>query len=489
MAAALSALASCKDEQAPSTPTPSLSSSLSETTRPISDPSSLTLHMLRRFTFGPTAAELAQAGEEGLGTWFEGQLSQVQPDYVDVGSRLNELETLEMTPEGLLELEEPGQIARELIASTVIHQVFSPYQVHELMVDFWSNHFNIYGLEPPQLYLKLADDGAIREHALGRFPDLLEASAHSPAMLVYLDNAQSRAPNPNENYGRELLELHSLGVEGGYTHQDVATAARAFTGWSVVGLRDRQPDIGAFTYRSDWHDEGPKIFMGHQLPGGKADGDQILQILAEHPSTARHISWKLCQRFIQADPPDSIVEACAQTYLENDGDIPSMLRTIVYSEEFAASAGRKFKRPLDFLISAIRTTGADGDLGRILQYFLRTLGQVPHSWPTPDGFPENREAWNNTNQMLNRWSFALALAFGEGFLGVELTEMNQVDTPPETLVANVSQHLLGEDLSREAERIIVDFIASFGPAYRSIDLPFASIVTAMILASPYFQVR
>ena len=491
MAAGLSALASCTSDQPTANPdSPSPTTPPTQYAWPIASMASLTLHTLRRFTFGPSAAELAQATEEGLEAWFEEQLTRVQLEDDAVRSRLEDIETLEMTPEELYELDDPGQVARELIASTIIHQVFSPHQVHEVMVDFWTNHFNIYALEPPQLFLKHADDGAIREHALGRFPDLLEASAHSPAMLVYLDNAQSQTPQPNENYGRELLELHSLGVDGGYTHDDVYAAARAFTGWSVVGLRDRQPDVGAFVYRPEWHDDGPKVFLGQPLPGGKADGDQILQIVAEHPSTARYISWKLCQRFIQTNPPESIVEACAQAYLENDGDIPSMLRTIVFSDEFAASAGMKFKRPLDFLVSAIRTTGADGDLTRILQYFLRALGQEPHSWPTPDGFPDDAGSWNNTNQMLNRWSFALSLAFGEGFsLGADLTDMGQDSASLETLVENVSQHLLGEALPREAGQIIVDLLERLEPALQSNDIPRTLIVTAMILASPFFQVR
>ena len=227
-----------------------------------------------------------------------------------------------MSPGELRDLQENGRVARELGASSIVRQIFSPYQLYEVMVDFWTNHFNIYAYSPPELFLKGKDDrGVIRANALGSFPEMLAASAHSPAMLVYLDNAQSRQPSPNENYARELLELHTLGVDGGYTYADIQAVARAFTGWSVEPLRRGANQAGDFAYLANWHDPEPKFALGQELPGGKGDGDRVIEILAEHPSTARFIATKLSQRFVSDTPPDTLISRVAGTYEQTSGDI------------------------------------------------------------------------------------------------------------------------------------------------------------------------
>jgi uncharacterized protein (DUF1800 family) len=444
------------------------------------DQEGMILHTLRRLTFGPAAEALQAANRVGLEVWLDEQLAADPSDAPDVEDRLAEFETLKMSPGELRDLQENGRVARELGASSVVRQIYSPSQLFEVMVDFWTNHFNIFAYSPPELYLKGKDDReVIRTHALGKFPEMLAASAHSPAMLVYLDNAHSRQPSPNENYARELLELHTLGVDG--------SVARAFTGWSVDRFRR---GTGQFVYLPDWHDPDPKTALGEALPGGKGDGDRVLELLAEHPSTARFIASKLSQRFVSDTPPESLIGRVAETYTQTGGDIPSMLRTITYSDEFAASAGLKLKRPLDFVVSAIRVTGAEGRLDRVLRFFLRALGQVPFGWPAPDGYPDYAFAWTNTNQSLYRWNLALLIA-SDMLPGISTDLSRQFGgySGISDLVDDLSLALLGSQLPTDARQILIDF----GESIRNEDLPLEidpqSLLTGLILSTPHFQIR
>jgi len=452
------------------------------------DPEGFILHTLRRFTFGPTGPELGAALGVGLEAWLAEQLAADDTDAPNVEDRLAEFETLKMSPGELRDLQENGRVARELGASSIVRQIFSPNQLYEVMVDFWTNHFSIYAYSPPELFLKGKDDReVIRAHALGSFPDMLAASAHSPAMLVYLDNAQSRQPSPNENYARELLELHTLGVDGGYTYADIQAVARAFTGWSVERLRR---GTGDFVYLSDWHESEPKIALGQELPGGKGDGDRVLEILAEHPSTARFIATKLSQRFVSDTPPDSLISRVADTYEQTSGDISAMLRTIITSDEFAASAGLKLKRPLDFVVSAIRVTGADGRLDRVLRFFLQVLGQVPFGWPAPDGYPDYASAWTNTNQSLYRWNLALMVASGllPG-ISTELSSQFGGYSSIADLVDNLSLTLLGAQLPTDARQILIEFGQSIQDANLLMEIDPPSLLAGLILSTPHFQIR
>ena len=455
---------------------------------PILNQEGLILHTLRRLTFGPTAAELDTATRIGLEAWLEQQLAADSSDPSDVEDRLAKFETLKMSPIELRDLKENGRVARELGASAVVRQIYSSNQLFEVMVDFWTNHFNIFAYSPPELFLKSLDDReVIRAHALGKFPDMLTASAHSPAMLVYLDNAQSRQPSPNENYAREILELHTLGVDGGYTYADIQALARAFTGWSVGGFRR---DTGEFIYLPNWHDTDPKTLLGQELPGGKRDGDRALEILAEHPSTARFVATKLSQRFVSDAPGDSLIDQVAETYAQTDGDVPAMLRTIIYSDSFASSAGLKLKRPLDFAVSAIRVTGADGRLDRILRFFLEALGQVPFGWPAPDGYPDYASAWTNTNQSLYRWNLALMIASGRlPGVSIDLLEQFGGYSSISGLVDDLSQALLGGQLPSEARHILIVFGDSIQDSDLTMEVGPPSLLAGLILASPHFQIR
>ena len=455
------------------------------------DQEGLVLHTLRRLTFGPTAADLATATRIGLEAWLEQQLAADSSDAPQVEKRLAEFQTLSMSPIELRDLQENGRVARELGASALLRQIYSPDQLFEVMVDFWTNHFNIFAYSPPELFLKGIDDReVIRAHALGKFPAMLTASSHSPAMLVYLDNAQSRRPSPNENYAREILELHTLGVDGGYTYADIQALARAFTGWSVGGFRREARQAGHFVYLSNWHDSDSKTVLGQELPGGEGDGDRALEILAEHPSTARFIATKLSQRFVSDAPAKSLIDRVAATYTQTNGDIPAMLRTIIYSDEFAASAGLKLKRPLDFAVSAIRVTGADGRLDRILRFFLEVLGQVPFGWPAPDGYPDYASAWTNTNQSLYRWNLALLIASGR-LPGISTGLSGQFEgyASISGLVDDLSQALLGTVLPVDPRLILIDFGESIQDTDLALELDSPSLLAGLILSTPHFQIR
>ena len=489
----LAALAACNPLGAnpeSSTPLPT-GSTPAPTALPVRDEADLVLHTLRRTTFGPTAQELTDARQLGVEGWIEQQLAPSALDHSDLERRLADFDTLKLSPTELLGLDQNGLVARELIAATLTRQIFNPAQLYEGMVDFWTNHFNIHAFSQPVLFLKGQDDReVIRPHALGKFPDLLRASAQSPAMLVYLDNARSQQPSPNENYARELLELHSLGVDGGYTHTDIEAVARAFTGWTVGTFRRSGEQAGQFVYRPAWHDEYAKTALGQQLPGGKADGDRVLEILAEHPSTARFVATKLCRRFVADAPPGSLVERVADSYLQNSGDIPAMLRTILYSEEFAASAGLKLKRPLDFAVSAIRVTNADGRLDRVFRIYLEALGQIPYGWPGPDGYPDYAAAWTSTSQSLHRWNLALTLTSGllPG-ISTQLPGPAYSASELPNVIDELGQALLGTVLPEQARSILIEFAGS----QQGTDLPggiqLPDLLAGLVLCTPHFQIR
>src|SRR5205809_2243726 len=281
-------------------------------------------------------------------------------------------------------------IVTELQRAALLRAIYSERQLYEVMVDFWENHFSIFANKDDDRYLLTSfDRDTIRPFALARFRDLLGASAHSPAMLYYLDNWRSSVPRPypakgdkpagvdgglNENYARELMELHTMGVDGGYTQQDVQEVARAFTGWSV----EAPQRSGEFTFRPRMHDDGQKVVLGHKVnEGGMKDGEMVVDILAKHSSTARFISTKLVRRFVSDDPPQSLVNRVADVYKQTGGDVREMLRAIFISREFSSSQaiGAKTKTPFEFAVSAIRLlNGATDGSGQLAQMIAR-MGQ------------------------------------------------------------------------------------------------------------------
>jgi uncharacterized protein (DUF1800 family) len=318
-------------------------------------------------------------------------------------------------------------VARDLTEGKLLRAVYSNRQLDEVLTDFWFNHFNVYLDKGADRYLVTAyERDVIRPHVLGKFKDLLEATAKSPAMLFYLDNWQSVGPDTprargrkgglgghpglNENYGRELLELHTLGVDGGYTQADVTAAARCFTGWTIL-----QPERGGeFAFNQRMHDSGEKIFLGVKIPqdGGIADGEKVLDMVARHPATAHFISLKLAMRFVADDPPASLVDRMAETFRKTDGDLRAVTKTMLESREFFSQGAyrAKLKSPLEVVASAVRAVNGEVDYAFPLANQVARLGQPLYRKQEPTGYSNSSREWLNSGGLLARMNFALQLA-------------------------------------------------------------------------------
>ena len=364
------------------------------------------VRLLNRLAYGPRPGDVARVARLGVAAYVEEQLS---PDALAeepvLTWRLGTLADILDPDTGLLFDEDDKRLVAALRQSATLRAVYSRRQLQERMVEFWTNHFNIYAFKGQGPQLKVLDDGeTIRKHSLGKFRDLLGASARSAAMLGYLDNTANRKGVPNENYARELMELHTLGVHGGYTQRDVKEVARCLTGWTVENHWHR----GRFRFDAGTHDNGTKRVLGVTLlaGGGVSDGERVLDIVAAHPATARHLAHKLCLHFL-GDAPQSLVGHMAAVYGQTGGDIKAVLRPLLLSPELLG--GRPIlKRPFDYAVSALRAFNVDTDGGAGVQRHLEVMGQPLFAWPMPDGFPEGTRAW--TGALIPRWNFALALA-------------------------------------------------------------------------------
>jgi uncharacterized protein (DUF1800 family) len=302
-------------------------------------------------------------------------------------------------------------------------------QLQEVMVDFWFNHFNVFsGKGLDDVWIGNYEEGAIRPFALGRFRDLLFATTKHPAMLVYLDNTLSTAPGSpgargkrkglNENFAREVMELHTLGADGGYTQEDVLTLARVFTGWSVNRPDAREFPQYAAVFEGSRHDYSPKVFLGHPLQSrGKAEGEEALDLLARSPATAHHISFKLAQYFVADEPPSALVDRLAARFLETGGDIREVLKLLFAGDEFWDSERQKYKTPYQFVISAVRASGIPLGNVRPLLTAMDQLGMPLYGCLTPDGYKNIEEAWLSPDATTRRVSFATALARGDLAVG------------------------------------------------------------------------
>ena len=320
----------------------------------------------------------------------------------------------------------PQMVVTELQRAALLRAVYSERQLYELMVGFWENHFSIFANKDDDRYLLTSyDRDTIRPFALARFRDLLGATAHSPAMLFYLDNWRSSVARPypatktkpagvdgglNENYARELMELHTLGVDGGYTQKDVQEVARCFSGWTI----QKPNEEGLFLYRPGLHDNGEKIVLGHKIPagGGMADGERVLDILATQPATAHFIATKLARRFISDDPPPSVIDRAAAVFLKTDGSIRETLRAIVTAPEFFSPATyrAKVRSPFEYVAAAMRALNAETDGDRPVLDAIGRMGQPVFGRITPDGYADRADQWLSSGAMVARFNFASALA-------------------------------------------------------------------------------
>lgn len=311
----------------------------------------------------------------------------------------------------LMETAPQQVVAQDLQEAKLYRAIYSRRQLDEMLVDFWFNHFNVFENKgADQVLLTSYERDAIRPYVLNHFKDLLLATAEHPAMLFYLDNWQSRAGKINENYGRELLELHSLGVDGGYTQRDVIEVARCFTGWTI----QRPQQGGEFEFNPRMHDTGEKTVLGVKIPagGGIEDGLKVIDILARHPSTARFISRELAVRFVADNPPRTLVERMAKRFRQTDGDLREVLKTMFKSKEFwdRSAAGAKFKTPLEFVASAVRASGAQVDSALPLAFWVAKMGEPLYRKLEPTGYYWTNSEWINSGALVARMNFAAALA-------------------------------------------------------------------------------
>jgi uncharacterized protein (DUF1800 family) len=439
------------------------------------------VHLLNRAGFGPRPGDVDRVLKIGIARYVEEQLHPQRIDDSAIDRWNSSFDVLGGDPKDARRVykdKQPERILNQLTAYKVMRAVESRRQMHELLVDFWFNHFNVYWWKDDLKYLTMAfEQDAIRPRTLGKFPDLLLATAKHPAMLYYLDNALSSSPNSpprpplelsgiNENYARELMELHTMGVDGGYTQRDVEEVARCFTGWTV------DAETLAFRYDEVMHDAGEKTVLGHSIPHeGYAEGERVLRILIGHPSTARFIATKLVRRFVSDNPPGSLVGRVADVFTRTGGDIREMCRTILTSEEFFDPAvyRTKVKMPLDLVVSSVRALNAEvlvprndafADFVRVLNApdektmqmlnqqrsiaydadrrrkemlqglpadvhayvslaaAMERMGQYVYAVFEPTGDPEDKDFWINSITLVQRLGFALSLAENQ-ILGME----------------------------------------------------------------------
>ncbi|MGQ0712485.1 MAG: DUF1800 domain-containing protein [Gemmatimonadaceae bacterium] len=512
-------------------------------------------HVLNRLAFGPRPGDIERVRSVGVDRWIAMQLQPARIRDTATERIVASLPTLSMSSRDLFERRPPPQIVRrrlgsqmsredsmevrraaqesrrvlaEMQTAKVARAVASERQLEEVLVDFWENHFTVFaGKGPERYFIGSYQRESIRPHALGRFRDLLGAVAKSPAMLFYLDNWQSSVeegrprtadggrtgrsirrgnarrpatPLPsssvrgrrglNENYARELLELHTLGVDGGYTQADIINVARAFTGWTLEQPRRG----GGFVFRPAMHDAGEKTLLGHRLAPqrGIEDGEQVLDIVASHPSTARFIATKLARRFVSDDPPASLVEKAAATFTRTGGDIREVVRTIVTSSEFfsAAAYRAKVKSPFELVVSAMRALNAIPDATPRTAQVVARLGQPLYLHQAPNGWPDRGDAWINTGAILNRINFGLAVA-GGALSGAPPQRWPRyaelASAPRATQVDGVVGAFLGGEASVETRRILE---AGENPLLRECSPACAADTTVMIEdASPPRRTR
>ena len=418
-------------------------------------------HALERLTFGPRPGDTETVARMGLEKWLDAQLHPEKiAESAALTARLDTMATLRLTSDEIADRFQiplqgavqaardegkdaaakqlkqqlkqqagqgngPGVPIRELNEAKILRAVYSERQLEEQLVDFWFNHFNVNAQKGAvRLLLTSYERDAIRPHIWGKFRDLLGATAEHPAMLFYLDNWQSAVPQAqglfakakakqaagiNENYARELLELHTLGVDNGYTQQDIVEVARCFTGWTI--LQPRQG--GDFAFVTRMHDRGEKTVLGLKIAagGGKSDGDRVLDILARRPETAHFISLKLGQRFVADDPPASIVDRMTKTFRDTDGDLRAVVTTMVQSPEFFSEAAfqAKMKTPLEYVASVVRASGAEVRNAAPLAQKIGDLGQPLYRKVEPTGFSTMAAEWVNSGALLQRMNLALDL--------------------------------------------------------------------------------
>lgn len=549
----------------------------------------MALQLLDRVTFGPRSQDLERVREIGLDAYLDEQLHPERIDDSTAEARVATLPTLEMSSEELVEnypapkqeqlknqegrsaertkapappmepgrpatapkpgpMTGPQRVITELAQEELLRAVYSNRQLNEVMVQFWMNHFNIFAFKGADRWLTTSfERDTIRPRAMGKFEDLLVATAKSPAMLFYLDNWLSaspdvypqqrpererrammrpaygpfghsrrspfgvaRPPRPlhqgarqpkgankrglNENYAREVMELHTLGVDGGYTQKDVIEVARCLTGWTI----DRPQKGGGFVFKPQVHDFGKKVVLGHKIKGGHGieDGMEVLHLLARRPATAQFISLKLCRRFVSDDPPPELVGRAAKTFLKSGGDIRAVLKTILTSPEFYSQAAfrSKVKSPLELVASSLRAANGETDASLPLIQMIARMGQPMFQYQAPTGFPDRASTWINPGSLLTRINFGAALAANR-IPGTQVKWVEAAGSPGDTdqgaLLDELALRLTGVALSPKTRTAILAQFEESNPPVKSrpIEPRVVAAMAGLVLAAPEFQRR
>jgi uncharacterized protein (DUF1800 family) len=517
------------------------------------------LHALNRLGFGTRPGQVEQIEKTGLENWIQAQLHPEGISDPVVDARLAQLPALGLSASGLLDQYPPQDIAakrlgmkveeyqkhlqdlakrpggmnslpfkdqneivNEMMEAKMIRAVYSERQLDEQLSDFWFNHFNIFIYkDTDRWYLIPYERDAIRPHVLGKFRDLLEATAKSPAMLYYLDNSSSADPHAfnrlrlhpvrarpgeklpplggrrglNENYGRELMELHTLGVDGGYKQEDVVEVARAFTGWTIVSPRENP----AFYFDERIHDPDPKRVLGKKIKGGGIkDGEQVLDLLVKDQHTARHISLQLAEHFVSDDPPPALVARMAKTFEKTKGDIRAVMTTMIYSPEFwSREAFRaKVKTPFELVVSTTRALGTDVNQPLPLAQWVARIGQPLYQCLTPNGYSDKAAAWVSTGALLNRVNFAVALTSNKvRGAQVEINSLvgTDVGSNPQLALNRIEGEFLAGQVSDTTRATLEKEMTEPRILGAKLDDPVTqinvSLITGLVLGSPEFQKR
>jgi uncharacterized protein (DUF1800 family) len=414
-----------------------------------------TSRLVRRATYGITNAEIARASQLGWQGYVNYQLNytRINDDAVEsvVAAKYP---FLAQTSDQLFSAA-AGDVRNQLVESTIYRAAFSQRQLYQRMVELWSDHFN-QDLDKVG-YLLVADQrDVIRKNALGKFPDLLKASAHSASMMLYLDQSSSRNTAPNQNYAREIMELHTLGVDGGYTQTDVAELSRVLTGWTIQGR-------GNFIFNPAIHDWGSKTVLGVTIPAGSPslgqagiqEGEKMLDVLANHPSTARFIGTKMLRWLLTPDPTETQISTIASVYRATGGDIKSMIRAIL-NDTWLPAAPMKLKRPFQYLASALRSASINVTTLTAMNQQLTVLGHPIFSWDTPDGFPDKIEYW--AGNIVPRWGFGTTLSNLNSSTTLALDTTLYRAGSPDAAVDLMNQNFFGGEMPTATRTGLLNYI-------------------------------
>lgn len=417
--------------------------------------------LVERCTYGATQDDLDLAQDLGYEGYLDYQLDYESIDDSELDSRLANFVSLNYSAKQMADAVDLGQyeVFYELANATIVRAAYSRRQLYQRMVEFWTDHFNIYIEKDYMHYLKPVDDReVIRRHALGSFPALLSASAHSPAMLVYLDNDPSSKEAPNQNYARELMELHTLGV-GNYTQKDVEEVARCFTGWSIA-YDYESPEWGTYRFYNWAHDKKKKRVLGVEIPkrGGARDGQIVLEILSRDPTyaaiTARFIGRKLANWLWGYDPPQSLVDSIAASYLGNGGSIKKMVKTAL-SYEWLAQAQPKLKRPFHYVISSLRMVPSEIPEFWGLRYALSLMGHEPFQWAPPNGYPDSLSFWSGL--LLPRWRYS-ALIYNQEYSPLFDLSQFEGDMDTDTFMKRVNKTFFGGKMPPQDRELLREYL-------------------------------